>query len=194
MITQSTEWFQHTLRADNSKMLSLFNFFLCFISFFLNSFNISHLYQASVGVGHDIWNSLNYETKVMLILSQFLLICNCHYKSTMKNKKKLLLLITFALVGEIIFFSFFLFVSENKQKNFSLYKFHFFNFISHSNSRMMSQKSCNILVTWSTICQFQMHLLRFWWWWPTLDCEIPSSADALWRAHFGSSRSFCWNW
>ena len=44
----------------------------------------------------------------------------------------------------------------------------------------MSQKFCNILVTWVILLQFWMLLLMSWKWWTTLDCEMSSSSDTLW--------------
>ena len=42
-----------------------------------------------------------------------------------------------------------------------------------------SQKFCNILVTWSTIQQLWMFLLRSRSWKTTLDCETPNLLDTL---------------
>ena len=38
----------------------------------------------------------------------------------------------------------------------------------------VSQKFCNILVTWGTIQHLRMLFLRLWRWWIILDCEMPS--------------------
>ena len=43
----------------------------------------------------------------------------------------------------------------------------------------MSQKFCNILVTWCTIRQLRILLLSFWRWRTTLDSKMQSSPDTL---------------
>ena len=50
-----------------------------------------------------------------------------------------------------------------------------------SDCTRMSQKFCNILVTWGTISQLRIFLVRLGKWWTTLDNEMPSSPDPIYQ-------------
>ena len=53
------------------------------------------------------------------------------------------------------------------------------NWLEENHITRLSQKFCNILVTWDTIWQLLMLWPRLWRWWTTLNCEIHSSSDTL---------------